>query len=377
MSLRIIPIGIVLIINAPLLAGEPPCAPPCELSSSIDLEWRPAEVVVPTNGVVEVGLYAIANGKNAPAIAGIQAIITWDAAALSPLMLQNNSTYDWLLSDLLNDSALDDLNAGIQVPPAGIPTNDGNMYYEAHAQLPPPAGLGPVDVPEDGLLVATFLFTASNEPLETQLNIAPQIGAFTCTAAFPGEGSPACDVSGTLGSATISIEAINPIVSSFPPHGAIDARQPSLPDGSDPVGWDIVELTFAAPAAGMTAADLEVTSTCGPGPSISETTINESVVEIFLSEPIPPGSWTTIRHIHSDTEIVIGALPGDVNADGTSSPLDILAAIDALNDATSPPIWSLDVNRSGIAEPGDILRIIDLLNGADGFSPWNQVSLCE
>jgi len=75
--------------------------------------------------------------------------------------------------------------------------------------------------------------------------------------------------------------------------------------------------------------------------------------------------------------VVIGFLPGDVNASGTASAADILDLIDGLNGILDPPLneWQCDTDRSGLCSAPDILRVIDLLNGVATSRPWNNVSL--
>ncbi len=101
------------------------------------------------------------------------------------------------------------------------------------------------------------------------------------------------------------------------------------------------------------------------------------VIAKTLSEPIPPGAWTTVTHVLSGTSIRVGHLPGDVDGNRVSTPTDILQLIDGLNGLIVWPIWSTDINRSGLAEPSDILSVIDLLNGAGVFDPWHGRSLPE
>ena len=95
-----------------------------------------------------------------------------------------------------------------------------------------------------------------------------------------------------------------------------------------------------------------------------------STVTIRLTEPLAPGTWTTLHHEPSGVELRWGTLPGDVNGDGISGPIDILALVDALNAPVPGPDHALDINRNGSAEPLDILRLIDLLNGAGIYEPW-------
>lgn len=169
------------------------------------------------------------------------------------------------------------------------------------------------------------------------------------------------------------------IVSSVPPDGAIDARQPSNIDGSNPTGWMFVDLTFSGVAVEMTADDLTLTqqgSNQAPPTILGLAPLTDFSVRAVLSGAVNVGAWTTITHNESGSHMRIGYLPGDVNADRTSSPVDILALIDAINGVGTPlPLWSTDIDRSGAVNPADILREIDLLNGADAFAVFNGMSL--
>ncbi len=168
------------------------------------------------------------------------------------------------------------------------------------------------------------------------------------------------------------------LVSSVPPDGAIDARQPSNLDGSNPVGWQSITLTFNCSTSGMTAEDFTLSlDPPGATPTIENVVSNGNEITLNLSSPITPGAWTTFTHVTSGDSVSLGYLPADANGDGTASPIDILALIDQLNGVQNPPltIWQSDINRSGVTEPSDVLRLIDLLNGADSFAAWNGVTL--
>ncbi len=175
----------------------------------------------------------------------------------------------------------------------------------------------------------------------------------------------------------------NRIIASYPPDGAIDARQPSELDGSNPTGWQSIDLTFAGDLSllpGLVADDFAVTQEGGvePVPTVVEVLPVEGedrVVRVTLDRAISVRAWTTITHTESDTSVCLGYLPGDVNADQTSVPADILRVIDALNGIIDLPIWSTDVDRSGEAGPPDILREIDLLNGADAYDTFLGATL--
>lgn len=169
------------------------------------------------------------------------------------------------------------------------------------------------------------------------------------------------------------------IVSSTPPNGAVDARQPSNINGSNPVGWNSVDLNFSGNLESPQISDFSIGQEGGAGspPTITSLLpLGETSVRVSFSGRINPGAWTTLAHLPSGSSVTLGYLPADVNGDGTSSPVDILALIDFLNGVgPARPIHSTDMDRSGVANAADILRNIDLLNGADGFDVWNGVSL--
>lgn len=161
------------------------------------------------------------------------------------------------------------------------------------------------------------------------------------------------------------------VVTSDPPNGAIDARQPSEPDGTRPAGWRVIQMMFDGPAPCLSLTDFYVAQTGGtlPAPSVvAVEAVSARAAHIWLSGPIEVRAWTTMAHVASGTGVRVGWFPGDVNADGTSNPKNPLALLDALNGVVSPlPIWSMDVDRSGAAAPVDVLRVIDLLGGANTY----------
>jgi hypothetical protein len=168
--------------------------------------------------------------------------------------------------------------------------------------------------------------------------------------------------------------------SGTPPNCAIDARQPSNPNGSSPAGWDKIQVTFNEPwdPGEMGPDDFDVTVTLpGTPPDIAGVTADGQTATIEFASAIPVGKWTCLVHKDSRELVCIGYLPADVNADRTSSPADILAIIDCLNGVVVPPCeeWQCDVDRSDLCGPADILRVIDLLNGADVYDPWLGITL--
>ncbi|MDO8630495.1 MAG: M12 family metallo-peptidase [Phycisphaerales bacterium] len=169
------------------------------------------------------------------------------------------------------------------------------------------------------------------------------------------------------------------VVSSEPPNNAIDARQPSDPDGNNRTGWSSVVLTLNGEPCTLTPSRFVVSKVGGvlPPPTIvAVEQVTGSTVRLTLNGPIEPGAWTTVEDAVSGTGVRLGFLPGDVNGDGTAAPVDILALIDSLNGVGPMlPLWATDIDRSGVAAPADILSLIDLLNGAGAFNVWNGARL--
>jgi hypothetical protein len=176
----------------------------------------------------------------------------------------------------------------------------------------------------------------------------------------------------------------NRIVSSDPPHCAIDARIPFVQGfPTQRRGFQSIALTFER-TAGTTedsATDYTV-QTFGSGQGIPATisgvpVLNGNVVTINFLAPIPSKKWTCVMHNASNTRRCIGGLPADANGDGTAAPVDILDIIDNLNGVTNPPlaIYQSDIDRSAESNPADILTEIDLLNGASGYPVANGTTI--
>jgi subtilisin-like proprotein convertase family protein len=184
---------------------------------------------------------------------------------------------------------------------------------------------------------------------------------------------------GTVTTLTIEVVDDQPLSiiesESVPPSNGIDARRPTDIDGNNPVGWDSINLLFSSSPSGLTAADFAITSTSGTAPGIADITVVDNAATLELDSIIPVGAWTTFTHIASDTSVRLGYLPADVDNNGTSGPLDILALIDGLNGVVTLADYQADVDRSLVVAPLDILAVIDLLNGAGAFDSWIGVSL--
>lgn len=164
------------------------------------------------------------------------------------------------------------------------------------------------------------------------------------------------------------------IAGAFPPNCAIDARQPSKPDGSVPGGWDRIELTLeGCSPSSLEPGDFSVSVTGGTAPTIADFIPVDDTLTLVFDRKIPTAAWTRVTL--NTTSTCIGSLPGDASGDGTSGPPDILWTIDCLNGVRTCEKWQCDADRSNICGPPDILRVIDLLNGAGVYDPWLNRSL--
>lgn len=172
-----------------------------------------------------------------------------------------------------------------------------------------------------------------------------------------------------------------PIVTSEPPSGAIDAREPhSVSDANDLSGWSSVEIAMSGRVESCGVGDFSI-SEIGGGPPVpvvlTVDPVSEFSVRVDLDRPIEPGAWTVITHKSSGSKVCLGFLPADANQNLLSTTGDISALIDSINLVPGRilPDYATDINRSGITNGQDILRLIDLLNGADAFSVWITESL--
>ncbi|MGB0715997.1 MAG: hypothetical protein ACPGXK_08965 [Phycisphaerae bacterium] len=177
-------------------------------------------------------------------------------------------------------------------------------------------------------------------------------------------GLPDCNGNGIPDECNDSCSGIE---GSTPPSGGIDARQPSDPDGGNPAGLDAVLLNFSSDTSGIMAGEFSISSTNGVAPGIASLLSAGNDLTVMLDAGIPYGGYTTITFDTSGDEVCIGAMPADVDADGTRDSEDIQALIDHLDGNSTLPIWSVDINRDGQAGPEDILRVIDLLNGGGNY----------
>lgn len=164
------------------------------------------------------------------------------------------------------------------------------------------------------------------------------------------------------------------ILSSDPPSGAIDARQPyPVNDATRRQGISSIEITLTCDTTGLfQTGDFTVTEVGDDGipAALAEVKGVGNTVSLTFVEPIHEGAWTVITHNDSGGEVCVGYLPADTNGDRLSSTEDINYLVDCLNLVNSCEKWQTDINRSGVANGQDLLREIDLLNGAGELGVW-------
>lgn len=176
------------------------------------------------------------------------------------------------------------------------------------------------------------------------------------------------------------------IVSSLPPDGVVDARQPHPPtsalkrQGIGSIQEPII-VSLSAPIRGVevcfSICETQSDPTFGDNAIEQVNDLGGTDYEIILRRPITTGGVTTIQYTGGSNFVSLTAHPANVNADSASGPADILAVIDCCINGVCTPAFGLhscDVDHSGLAGPPDILRVIDLLNGAAEFTPWLNTS---
>ena len=190
-----------------------------------------------------------------------------------------------------------------------------------------------------------------------------------------------CDRAGLTGEVYKIVPASGApqLIGSDPLDGVIDARTPLASNGITKVGINKVILSFNQPTR-CTSTDyfrVEQQGVAGTPPSVSSVQVlPNNAVQVNLSRPVDPLAWTTVTHEPTQSAVRFGFLPGDVNSDGVTAPVDILALIDSLN-AVGPvrQIWSTDLDRSGLTTPSDLIKLIDILNGAGNLDSYNGARL--
>lgn len=158
----------------------------------VNLEWRPADQTVNVGDTVNIGLFAVADDPDlSQSMAAMDVIIFWDAMYLQLLGIDDTGGPGWLTSGFPNDPY--GLNEA-------IPPQDGDGLYTAFAQFGDPVYATP-----EGALVTTFQFSALAETAGAALEILESAGLpLFETIVYSGD-TPNLAITGTLGSALVTI----------------------------------------------------------------------------------------------------------------------------------------------------------------------------
>lgn len=174
------------------------------------------------------------------------------------------------------------------------------------------------------------------------------------------------------------------VVDSDPPNCAIDARQPTPPDGDPAQGWKSVALRLGAvDTSHVTLADFRIDEDPVSSEPIEPESLSPNDPEVgwttvHFSRPAAVGRWTCISLVDApEQEVCLGSLPADVDGNAMGHPEDVSTLIEQINGLLDPPLelWQCDIDRSGRCAPSDILRVVDLLGGAEAYDAWVGRSL--
>ncbi len=154
------------------------------------------------------------------------------------------------------------------------------------------------------------------------------------------------------------------ITSSYPPNGAIDARDPS---GE----LEFAEVGFYSGASIpngyiFSVSDFSVSSTLNNLPininyiEVSGSVLDPSIIPI-LNRRIVPQERITITHKPSNLSVCVGRLPGDVNGDGRVLSSDVSMMNGVLASTQIRPSYSTDIDRSGRTDQADLTRLNEIM----------------
>lgn len=173
-----------------------------------------------------------------------------------------------------------------------------------------------------------------------------------------------------------------PIFDSTPPRDAVDARRPVLGFG-DSLFSDLADVIIKFDGCALChSTDMFRIEQIGgfvAAPQETGRTYDRKhceVIDLEMNHGLEIRAWTVIVHEQTGSSTRIGALCGDVNADGVSNAADLAALSDALRGiGTIPAYWSTDLNRSDASTSADLLEAVDLLMGYGEFEPFLGATL--
>ena len=159
---------------------------------NIDLCLRPDSAIVPVNGTIALGLYAVADGVADQHFRAVDVVFSWEADVLRLQGVDNSGAAALLYSGL---PTTDPYHLNESVPP-----QDGDGFYNAWTSL-----TQPVAATLDGTLLTTFWFEALAPTSAANVLLATSGGSpIGYTQVFDPD-IPNLSVLGTLCGATLVI----------------------------------------------------------------------------------------------------------------------------------------------------------------------------
>lgn len=183
---------------------------------------------------------------------------------------------------------------------------------------------------------------------------------------------------------TVALSVDPTIIAADPTNCAIDARQPSMPDGTLPAGIDRFEFRFMfIDPIKLTTSDFSVRQVPSVLPAIGIRRVlanpegrGADWLRVRLDRGISTERWTCLTFLASGQEVCVGNLPGDVRSDGLSDEADLVSHQDCLIEGAGfCELRQCDSDRNGVCDPRDLLRVVDLLGGAAEYVSWSSRSL--
>lgn len=149
---------------------------------------------------------------------------------------------------------------------------------------------------------------------------------------------------------------------SDPPDAAVDARVSRDRNGKAASSWNSVKVVFNTDASGVSTSDFRLDTKNADAPKITRISHDGKLVTLELDRGIRTGAWTTITYVPTGSRIRLGALPGDVNNDGSTDLKDFHFMLGALGGAQKAEPYQVDLDRNGEGPRlGDLAVLVETL----------------
>jgi hypothetical protein len=175
-------------------------------------------------------------------------------------------------------------------------------------------------------------------------------------------------------------------VSSDPINCEIDPRQPNEPNTTtNTQGPSSVVVTMNADNCQCSTAAFDIAQFPSGFPIITISACTPNVggdprkLRLTFNRPISFNRYTCVQYAPNDNpmgqQICIANLPGDVDNDRITRPIDMTRLVNCLSGGASCPTRVCDIDRSLVCAGKDILRLADLENGAEQYPVFNQQAI--